>query len=201
MSSRDATYFEARGNVAHMRAIAVLITIAIAIVIVSCSKKTGPSGIVPRSGAAPGVVTLRFVNNTGADVYVMQGVEYSVENKDGRQLQGLHFCQTECGECMCHTCGSPMYRSEKIAPGAALEKKWEGTFYEDGRCKQGGSTECGCGERRYGEDGAYTIALVGARGVTKDDQLDPASAKCTAKGTVNLRATAQTADIPFTCSP
>lgn len=182
----------------------LVVVLVVLVVVASCSKKPGPSGIMPRSGGPPGAITLRFVNSTGAAVFVGRGtgMQFGIENKDGLRLSGPRFCQDICGkDCQCNQCGSPMETSDTIAPGAVLELKWDGAFYEEGRCEKGGDRGCGCAEQRFAEDGAYTITSSGARAVNKDNQIDPASAKCTAKGTVNLRAGAQTVDIPFTCSP
>jgi hypothetical protein len=174
--------------------LAVAVAVAVVVVfVVACSKKAGPSGIVPRSGNAPGAVTFRFVNSTAADVQFEGGTghPFAITDKDERGMPELHFCQTSCDEdCMCHTCGSPMPITTTIPAGAVHEARWDGDFFEEtGKtCPRGG---CGCGERRFAEDGTYTVTL----------EATQAGKTCTAKKSFALKAGAQAIDVPFTCAP
>src|SRR5581483_8489869 len=167
--------------------------IGVLFLLVACSRKAGPSGIVPRSGNAPGAVTFRFTNGTGADIAFEGGTgrPFAMEDKDGRRIPELNFCQTSCDDdCQCHTCGSPMPITTTVPAGGMHEARWDGDFFEQSgkTCPHGG---CNCGDRHFAEDGMYTVTLEAKQGAKK----------CTAQKSFALRAGPQTIDVPFTCGP
>jgi hypothetical protein len=174
---------------------------------IACSRKPGPSGVTPRSGPAPGAVTLRFTNTTGVELFVDAKADrpVTIVDKDGHTLAGRLFCQPVCEpSCQCAQCGSPADTVRRVPPGGAFTWVWDGDLYEEGRCAAG----CGCGDRRFAEDGVYTVSLKAGRkttatgapsGDTLYGRIDPSGGWCVAKGTVALRTAPQTVEVAFAC--
>jgi hypothetical protein len=156
------------------------------------------------------VATLRFVNDTGGDVFVdaTYGDGVRVEDRRGTPLGRAEWCGTDCETCQRPVCGSPLRQVRRIAGGGVYETRWAGDFYETAPGDKG----CTCSRQRFAEDGTYTVTLSGRTAATGLGALtgalpdvlsgvpDQASRECTAHGAVVLGPSPSLSEIHWSCT-
>jgi len=172
-----------------------------------------PASSVPLAAHEPRSVTLRFVNNTGGDVFidVTHGLALSIRD-DERELTRPRSCMHACGDgCICKQCHPSPSLVRVIRAGEAFDVEWLGDHVVPGRCN--GEAVCDCGEARQASAGKYEFSLRGSRAIRParataagDDPsilaaaLDTSARGCIAKGILSLGEGQSTYEVSFTCA-
>jgi hypothetical protein len=165
-----------------------------------------------QSTPAPGVVSVRFVNPTAADVFINATYGAHWFSQADKPLPDRHDCTPLCGaSCECSFCGAPQNVVRRIPPSGVWEISWSGSWYE--LVEQCGGGQCNCDRARSVPFGSTRVEIVGALGRNPADadpmpsdpelflgMVDSSAGTCTGAATFELDAQPKSVDVPFVCT-